>query len=105
MGKVRWREVEQDNTLVVEEIREIVFHRIRMGDCEDPDLMVAAPIYDWQQTEQGKFVMNNSADQPRWERVVDPMTYGWSYYIIAEMETKKLAEYYLKWGQPNVRNN
>ena len=27
---------------------EVVVHTINMGDVEDPDLMVAAPIYEWQ---------------------------------------------------------
>ena len=33
----------------------VVVHKIRMGDVEDPDLYVAEPIYNWQQTDAGKF--------------------------------------------------
>ena len=31
-----------------------VVHTIRMGDVEDPDLMIAQPIWEWQQTDAGK---------------------------------------------------
>ena len=30
---------------------------IRMGDVEDPDLMVAQSIWEWQQTDAGKWIM------------------------------------------------
>ena len=107
MGSIRYNVVEQDGQEdIVQEIHKVAFHRIEMGDCEDPDIMVAHPIYKWQQTDPGKFVMENAIpDSPEWKRNVNPMTYGHTYLIIAEMETKKLAEYYLKWGQPNVRSN
>jgi hypothetical protein len=85
------------------EIREIVFHRIRMGDVEDPDLFVAEPIYKWQQTDAGKYVMDKSIpNSPRWERKPDMSHYGYTYYIIAEMDTRSLTEYYLRWGKPDV---
>jgi hypothetical protein len=106
MGKVRYKVVEHNGQEIVQEIHKIVFHRIDMGDCEDPDIMVADPIWKWQQTDPGKFVMENAIPKsPEWVRNVNPMTYGHTYLIIAEMEVKKLAEYYLKWGKPNVRND
>ena len=36
--------------------RDVCVHEIRMGDVEDPDIMVADPIWQWQQTDAGKFV-------------------------------------------------
>ena len=69
-----------------------------MGDVEDPDLMVAQPIWDWQQSPQGKFVMEHALGQPSWERMLEPINYGWTYVIIAELDAKKITEYYLKFG-------
>jgi hypothetical protein len=106
MGKVRYKVVEHNGQEIVQEIHKIVFHRIDMGDCEDPDIMVADPIWKWQQTDPGKFVMENAIPKsPEWVRHINHMTYGHTYLIIAEMEVKKLVEYYLKWGKPNVRND
>lgn len=79
-------------------IHQATVHRIRMADVEDPDLMVADPIYRWQQTENGKYIMEHSEDV-KWERRLDSDHFGYVYYIVAEIEEKKLAEYYLKFGK------
>jgi hypothetical protein len=39
-----------------------ILHTFNMADVEDPDLYVSAPIYEWQQTREGKFCMKNAAD-------------------------------------------
>ena len=85
------------------ETKEVVFHKIHMGDVEDPDLFVAEPIWKWQQTPAGKFVMEKSVpNSPRWERRADLQHWGHVYYIFAEMDTRSLTEYYLRWGKPDV---
>ena len=94
MGRVRY---EDDR-----EIHEVIVHRINMGDVEDPDLMIAEPIWKWQQTPAGKFVMDNAVIKPMWRRALNPLTWGHTYIIIAELEAKKLTEFYLRWGNPNV---
>jgi hypothetical protein len=84
-------------------IREVAFHKIHMGDVEDPDLFVAEPIYQWQQTDAGKFVMEKSIpNSPRWERRPDLQYWGHVYYIFAEMDERSLTEYYLRWGNTDV---
>ena len=74
----------------------IVVHTIKMGDVEDPDLMVAHPIYEWQQTEAGKWIMKNSAPTPSWHRNVDPSLFGYVYHIKAYLTPKQLTYYRLK---------
>lgn len=76
---------------------EIIVHSIKMGDVEDPDLMVADPIWKWQQTEAGKWIMENSAEQPMWRRSIDPSSYGYRYDIVAYLEEKKLTYWKLKY--------
>ena len=98
MGRLRWQLVKQGDNEIVEEIHKLVVHKIHMGDVEDPDLMVAQPIYEWQQTPQGKFVMDHAVNTPSWERVMNPMYMGWTYMVVAELEKKRLTEYYLKFG-------
>ena len=75
---------------------ECIVHKIRMGDVEDPDLFVAQPIYEWQQTEAGKYVMANSAPEPMWLRSMDPGTYGYQYTIKAYFTPKQLTYWKLK---------
>ena len=76
---------------------EYVVHEIRMGDVEDPDLWIADPIYKWQQTDSGKYVMKNSAPSPIWHRSPDPFTYGYLYTIRAYFTPKQLTYYKLKY--------
>jgi hypothetical protein len=65
--------------------RDVCVHEIRMGDVEDPDLWVASPIYEWQQTEPGKFVMEHAVEEPYWINQMDPSTYGNVYKIMARL--------------------
>ena len=76
---------------------EYTVHYINMGDVEDPDLMVAAPIYEWQQTEKGKYIMEHSVPKPMWVRAVNHMTYGYEYRIKAYLTPKQLTYYKLKY--------
>jgi hypothetical protein len=44
--------------------------------------------------------MKNAVDKPEWHRFMDyGSVHGYSYVVIAELEKKKLAEFYLRWGQ------
>ena len=99
MGSVRFQVVEEDGLQLVKEIHKVVVHRFQLGDVDDPDLYAAQPVWEWQESEQGKFVMEHAIDEPEWRRSVDHMTYGYSYIVVAEMEMKKLSEFYLRWGQ------
>ena len=65
--------------------RDVCVHEIRMGDVEDPDLFVAEPIWNWQQTPQGKFIMENAEDKPYWSRQADYNNYGHIYRIMARL--------------------
>jgi hypothetical protein len=76
---------------------ETVVHTINMGDVEDPDLFVASPIYDWQQTEAGKFIMEKSNPAPIWFRNVSMNTYGVTYTIVASLEDADYTYWSLKY--------
>ena len=97
MGTVRWEQSYEGDQLVVKEIHKIVVYRFRIGDVEDPDLYAAQPIHAWEQSDQGKFVMAHAIDTPEWHRQLDH--YGHEYAIVAELEKKKLSEFYLRWGK------
>jgi hypothetical protein len=100
MGTVRYQVQRVGDQQIVEEIHKVVVHRFRMGDVEDPDLYAAQPLYEWQESERGKFVMENAIEPPVWSKQSDFSHYGYQFVIVAELEKKKLSEYYLKWGNP-----
>jgi hypothetical protein len=98
MGTVRWQQHYEGDQVVVDEIHKVVVHRFRMGDVEDPDLYAAEPILKWEQSDQGQFVMEHAEDKPVWHRRNDQFGYGHEYAIVAELEKKKLSEFFLRWG-------
>ena len=78
--------------------RDVCVHEIRMGDVEDPDLFVADPIWKWQQTDAGRFVMEHAVDQPYWTRNIDHNSYGHLYRIVARLSEPNETFWSLKWG-------
>jgi hypothetical protein len=77
--------------------RDVCVHEIRMGDCEDPDLFVADPIWKWQQTEAGKFVMEHAVDPPYWTHSTDYNSYGHLYRIMARLSEQNETFWRLKY--------
>lgn len=82
----------------VEECKEMVVHTFQMGDVDDPDMYAAQPLYEWQQSDFGQWVMKNAADTPTWHRHADPMSYGYRYSITAKFMGPALTEMLLRKG-------
>jgi hypothetical protein len=95
MAAVRYK-VEND---VVKEIHKVTVHAFSVGDVEDPDIYAAEPIWKWQQTDAGKFVMEHAIETPSYHQQLDYNSFGYRYAIVAELEAKKLSEFYLRWGK------
>lgn len=74
----------------------ITVHTITMGDVDDPDLYVAEPLINWESTEVGKWVMENSNPAPTWQRQIDPHCLGWRYSIVGYFSEQDLTYYNLK---------
>lgn len=72
-----------------------VVHRFVMGDVEDVEIYMAQPIYDWQQTDHGKWVMEHGKD-PQYHINADPVSYGYQIVITAHITPKRWTEYVLR---------
>ena len=88
-----WRLI--DNKAV--KFSDVAVHTINMGDVEDPDLYVAQPIHEWQESEAGKWVMEHAVEAPFWHRAMNPYNFGWTYYIIARLAEQDQTYWALKW--------
>jgi hypothetical protein len=78
----------------------IVEHRVHLfsvGGVADPDMYAAHPIWEWENTEQGRWVMQNSNPKPKWERYIDPHTYGYKYVIKAYFTPEQVTYWKLKY--------
>lgn len=83
----------------VHQIHNIVVHRFSLSDVEDPELYAAQPIWEWQQTETGKWVMEHAVEAPVWRKHVDYSRYGYEYAITAKLKGPDYTFFTLKWGQ------
>ena len=83
----------------IQEIIKFVVHKFKVGDVDDPDVYAAGPMLNWQNSEQGQFVMENSIDKPIWKRHIDYSSLSYDYVIIAEIPSIKATEYFLKWSK------
>ena len=80
----------------VEEVREIVVHEFMMGEVEDPDLYAAQPLWEWQKSEEGQWVMKHAVETPSWYRFPDTLQYGYKFQVRAKLSGPRLTEYLLR---------
>ena len=66
-----------------------------MGDVEDVEVYAAQPIYEWLQTDEGKWV-NERCEDLYWQTVANPHTYGHSVVLRGSITDIHATEYYLK---------
>ena len=77
-------------------MRKVTVHQFNMGDVEDPDLWAAQHLVEFETSEKGKWVMENTID-PTWNRSIDHSHYGWHYTITTSMTEQQLIYYKLKY--------
>lgn len=77
---------------------DVMVHSFTIGDVEDPDLYAGQPLFEWQETEAGQWVMEHAADKPYWVRRMDLNNYGFRYYIFARMSEADQVYWQLKWN-------
>ena len=86
-------------------IHKVIVHRFRIGDVEDPDLYAAEPMWEWQSSEMGKFILEKSVETPVWHRQADVANYGYQYAIEAFLKGVDYSFWVLKWGNDVDKTN
>lgn len=89
--------------LIKNDCVEVVVHTFSVGDVEDPDLWAAEPLWSWQESEQGKWVMAHAIETPIWQRIIDQNLWSYKYKITAMLPEKDYTFWVLKWGNINER--
>ena len=69
-----------------------------MGDVEDPELYAAQPLWEWQQTDQGQWVMKHCSD-PQYIVRTDDHNWGHQIIVYGLVEDQLATEYLLRWGK------
>jgi hypothetical protein len=76
---------------------DIIVHEFLLVDSEDPDLYAASPIWEWQKSEVGRWVMEHAVEKPYWTKRVDMATYGYKCSIVARLSEADQVFYRLKY--------
>ena len=76
---------------------QITFYQFRLGDVDDIDIYAAMPIYEWQRTDQGRWVMEHATDLV-YRTEPDITAYGHHVMVQGRLEGKSITEYFLRWN-------
>lgn len=94
MSKITYKLDEEINKIV--EFRKVVVHKIKIaGFSSDIAIEIADPLYKWQQTPVGKFVMEHAIDV-NWTDYLEFNANSCVFYVVATLEAKRLTEYCLR---------
>lgn len=78
-------------------MKTIVVHSFDMGDVDDIEVYAAEPLYKFEISEKGKWVMENALGPPTWYHNPSP-NHFYAKIIIKATFTDELATYFnLKW--------
>ena len=77
---------------------DVCVHEFRIGDVEDPVIIAGGPLWDWQQSEAGQWVIEHAVEQPYWHKQVDASTYSYQFRIMARLSDQDQTFFKRKWG-------
>lgn len=79
-------------------MKEIVVHTFAVdAGVDDFVVYAAAPLYEWETSEAGQWVIGHAVEKPRWERAIDPNNYNYSFKVIAKLHPKDVTYFCLRW--------
>jgi len=73
-------------------------HKFNMGDVEDVELYVAEPLYQFEMSEKGQWVMQNALEPPIWNQRFVQDAYYYIITIDAKFTDEMATFFQLKWG-------
>ena len=86
----------------VEKVNIVTVFEFTIHDVDDPELYAADPLWNWQHSDQGQWVMKNALETPMWYPMQEPMNYGWRYIVTAKLTGPRMTEWLLKYGNATV---
>lgn len=69
-----------------------------LGNVEDPEIYLGSAWWDFEQTEQGRWVKKHARDLV-YNQHVDYTAYGYKYVVTGTFTEEDAFYYNLKWGQ------
>ena len=75
----------------------MILHSFNMSDVEDPYLYAGFSIAEWQESEQGKWVMANVIEEPVFHVQPNPDTMGYRVVITGKLKPEAETFFRLKY--------
>jgi len=80
-------------------VHEVIVHEFSIGDVDDPEIYAAFPLYEFECSEKGRWVMENAVRKPVWKTSPFPfLNYGIRYVVVAEFAEPEYTYWMLRWG-------
>ena len=76
----------------------MILYEFTMADVEDPYLYAGFPISEWQESEVGKWVMENVIGEASFHCIPDMHTHGYRVVITGNLTPEAETFFRLKWG-------
>jgi len=83
----------------VDDSSTVIFHSFSMSDVEDPYLMAADPIWQWQQTPAGQWAMTHSLITPVFQCDLVSSSYSHRITIYGKLSAADRTYWALKYAQ------
>jgi hypothetical protein len=78
-------------------MKKITVVKLKMADNDDPWLYAAQPIWNWEQSEQGKWVIDHSVQPLEFSVFPCIDTYGYDVAVQATLSEQNLTFFKLRW--------
>lgn len=75
---------------------DVCVHDFTLSDVDDPVVYASEPIWQWQQSDAGKWVMENAVETPYWMQSMDYNTWGHRFKIMARLSEQNETYFRLK---------
>jgi hypothetical protein len=69
-----------------------------MSDVEDPEIYAAEPLYKWEKSEIGQWVMKHAVEPPIYLFKTDYASYGFEVTVDARLQEEDATYFCLKWA-------
>ena len=79
------------------QLHRVVVHQFKLRDVDDPDIYASQPLWEWEQSESGKWIREHAIEAPQWHRYDDPMSFATNYAITALLKEQDYAIWILKY--------
>jgi hypothetical protein len=77
----------------------VMMHKFSMGDVEDPMIYAAEPIHKWQQSEKGKWCIDNAVGEIVFYSQANVVNFGYDIVIVGELSEADLTYFKLRWAE------